>query len=276
MGIGFHSSRNLHRHMCGCTLSRVHPVFPMRALPQRPPPHTHPSIRWLLVFTWAVIMHWCVHRHPGADVAGFLWWRRSKAKIQSLAKQDESLTDTHDFNYLLYRALRRGKADIYHRDDSDLLHEVTAEQREIKKLLLDLLLIIDPRQQRLTLPAMRSKYRRLENADDLERVMSMAEEHHLIPGAPQTTPATTYPMMPAQASRNSTPEKRLAEDTPPPAGAIPVPTAVPLAQAAAVTWEFDLGAFRMVAVGPRLASYRVICSTVARHAMNVVVPPPTA
>jgi hypothetical protein len=41
----------------------------------------------------------------------------------------------------MYRLLRRGKADIYTRDDSDLIHEMTARARDTQKLLLELLMM---------------------------------------------------------------------------------------------------------------------------------------
>lgn len=55
----------------------------------------------------------------------------------------------------MYRILRRGKADIYIRDDSDLIHEIASEVRDIQKLLLDLLLMQDDTPVRLNIQGMR-------------------------------------------------------------------------------------------------------------------------
>lgn len=63
--------------------------------------------------------------------------------------------DATSFNYLMYRILRRGKADIYIRDDSDLIHEIASEVRDIQKLLLDLLLMQDGTPTRLNVQGMR-------------------------------------------------------------------------------------------------------------------------
>jgi hypothetical protein len=59
------------------------------------------------------------------------------------------------FNYLMYRLLRRGKSDIYTRDDSDLIHELASEVRDIQKLLLDLLLMQKDTPDRLNIQGMR-------------------------------------------------------------------------------------------------------------------------
>ena len=42
---------------------------------------------------------------------------------------------------LMYRLLRTGKADIYTRDDSDLIHEISSRLRDTEKLVLDLLMM---------------------------------------------------------------------------------------------------------------------------------------
>ena len=39
--------------------------------------------------------------------------------------------------------------------------------------------MVDPRQERLSLSALRHKYRRLDNLDDLERVQLMAQHENL-------------------------------------------------------------------------------------------------
>lgn len=59
------------------------------------------------------------------------------------------------FNYLMYRILRRGKADIYIRDDSDLIHEIASEVRDLQKLVLDLLLMQQGTPDRINIQGMR-------------------------------------------------------------------------------------------------------------------------
>ena len=43
----------------------------------------------------------------------------------------------------------RGKSDILTLSNSDLIHEMAGELRDLKKLELDMLLMLDPRQYRL-------------------------------------------------------------------------------------------------------------------------------
>eukprot|EP01043_Picozoa_sp_COSAG02_P006041 COSAG02_NODE_168_length_31711_cov_68.337973_24_plen_104_part_00 len=54
---------------------------------------------------------------------------------------DQSIRSGLCLIVLMYRLLQTGKADIYTRDDSDLIHETTARVREVQKLLLDLLMM---------------------------------------------------------------------------------------------------------------------------------------
>ena len=150
----------------------------------------------LLVIIHVALCPTATH-HSSCAASRYRWgW----FKIKGRADVDEVPADTHDFNYLMYRILRKGKSDIYMRDDSDLIHEMASELRDVKKLLLDLLLMQDKTPDRLSIEGMRKKYAQC-NQLDLDQWKSVESPHEVVdPGLAYEGPCLNIPS-----------EKKLAE-----------------------------------------------------------------
>ncbi|CAM9308191.1 unnamed protein product [Chrysoparadoxa australica] len=71
-----------------------------------------------------------------------VWFFRNKSQVEARRHEFDARNHTDDFNWVRFNTLRKGKADITFRDDSDLIHEIAMEQRDIKRLLCEALLLL--------------------------------------------------------------------------------------------------------------------------------------
>ena len=94
--------------------------------------------------------------------AGVFCYLLRSDTIDEHARRDDIVTDTHDFNYLMHRVLEHGKSDILTLSNADLIHQMAGELRDLKKLQLDTLLMLDPIQARLDARSLHKKYEKCE------------------------------------------------------------------------------------------------------------------
>ena len=77
---------------------------------------------------------------------------REQCEKQALAN------DNQNYNYQIYQLLKAGKNDISITGDSDLIHELASDMRDLKKLMLDSLIMQDGRQRVMSFAEMHKKF----------------------------------------------------------------------------------------------------------------------
>eukprot|EP01048_Picozoa_sp_COSAG05_P000685 COSAG05_NODE_20_length_33177_cov_336.302639_2_plen_609_part_00 len=106
---------------------------------------------------WGSWLWWPIGLMAALYAIGGLFFHFRQEALRDKHLHDQYLHDTNDFNYLLYNIARKGKADIQTLSDTDLIHEMAGEMRDVKKLILNQMLHTRE-QERLNLAEMRSKY----------------------------------------------------------------------------------------------------------------------